>query len=461
MNGNKLGLFGLSDAAKTQLAARFAARRVNAQVAAEATTASTGSQHQSPPLGNRQVIQELRMMRKAGETLGLAEPYFRVHGGIAGATTQIGNREYDNWTSYNYLGLNGDPRVSDAAKAAIDRYGTSVSASRLVSGERPVHRELEEALAALYGAEDCVTFVSGHATNVTVIGQLVDRDDIILHDSLSHNSIVQGALHSGARRISFPHNDFDELERLLSANRRQAKRALVVIEGHYSMDGDVPDLRKLIPIVRRHRASLMVDEAHGLGVLGARGHGIAEHCGVDPREVDVWMGTLSKTLSAAGGYITGSRELIDFLRCAAPGFVYSVGLAPPVAAAALESLRVMQAEPERVARLNANAQLFLSEAKAAGLDTGPSIGAAIVPIVTGSSIRAARMADLLFQNGINVQPIIHPAVPERSARLRFFLSSLHSADQIRRAVTATRDAMIEAGQEKISMTQLMAALGKG
>ena len=452
----KPGLFGLTADVKMQLAARLASRRA----APDAVVAPVG-QPRAPALGDPKAIAELGMMRRAGELLRIEDPYFRAHAGVAGATTRIGEAEYDNFVSYNYLGLNGDPRVSAAAKAAIDRYGTSVSASRVVSGERPVHRELEAALAAVYDAEDCLALVSGHATNVTVIGHLVDRDDLIVHDALSHNSVVQGALLSGARRAAFPHNDVEELDRLLGAMRPRAKRALVIVEGHYSMDGDVPDLARLVPVVRRHRASLMVDEAHGLGVLGATGRGLAERCGVDPGEVDLWMGTLSKTLAGCGGYVAGGREVVDYLRCTAPGFVYSVGLPPPVAAAALESLRLMQAEPWRVERLARNAALFLAECRAAGLDTGPSVGAAIVPVITGSSIRAARVADTLFRRGVNVQPIVHPAVPERSARLRFFLSSLHEEAQIRRVVAETARALADAGEERISMAELARQLAQG
>ena len=320
--------FGLSADAKARLVTRFATRRT-APVVRDAAAA--------PPLGDQDAMADLRLVQKAGAALGIENPYFRAHAGIAGATTVIGNGEYDNFVSYNYLGLNGDARISEAAKAAIDRYGTSVSASRVVSGERPVHRELEEALAAAYGTEDALVLVSGHATNVTVIGHLVTRDDAVFHDSLSHNSIVQGALLSGARRVPFAHNDLGELDRLLSQVRPGVKRALVVVEGHYSMDGDVPDLPALVALVRRHRASLMVDEAHSLGVLGARGLGIAERCGVDPADVDVWMGTLSKTLSSCGGYICASHAMIEHLKYSAPGFVYSVGMPPPVAAASMPS----------------------------------------------------------------------------------------------------------------------------
>ena len=440
--------FGLSADAKAQLLGRLARRRpaepVEAPIAVEPT----------PELGRPEVIADLRMVKLAGEALGIANPYFRAHAGIAGATTEIDGRVFDNFVSYNYLGLNGDARVSDAAKQAIDRYGTSVSASRIVSGERPVHRELEEALAAVYQTEDALALVSGHATNVTVIGHLVGRDDLVLHDSLSHNSIVQGALASGAQRIAFPHNDMTELDRLLGAARGSGGRALIVAEGHYSMDGDVPDLARLVEIAKAHRASLMIDEAHSLGVLGAHGHGIAEQQGVDPKSVDIWMGTLSKTLSGCGGYIAGTAALIDYLRCSTPGFVYSVGLPPPIAAAALASLEIMAAEPERVARLQANAATFLAAARSHGLDTGPSIGAAIVPIMTGSSIVAARAADLLFRRGINVQPIIYPAVPEQAARLRFFLSSLHEPRQLERVAGEVAAVLEELKDQRIDLAAL-------
>jgi 7-keto-8-aminopelargonate synthetase-like enzyme len=297
-----------------------------------------------------------------------------------------------------------------------------------------VHGALEAALAAHHGAEDCLALVSGHATNVTVIGHIMGARDLILHDGLIHNSIAEGARLSGARRIAFPHNDWQAAERELAANRHRHPRALVVVEGHYSMDGDVPDLARFVAMARRHDALLMVDEAHSLGVLGATGQGVAEQCGVDPAEVDIWMGTLSKTLSACGGYVAGARPLIDLLRHAAPGFVYSVGLAPPLAAAAVESLAILRAEPWRVGRLQANAAQFLRLAREAGFDTGGSAGLGIVPVILGSSVATARLAARLFGEGVNVQPILFPVVPERAARLRFFLSSEHSEADIGRTI---------------------------
>jgi 8-amino-7-oxononanoate synthase len=376
---------------------------------------------------------ELRIIQEAADYLGIGDPFFRVHEGIAGAETVIGNRSYINFASYNYIGLNGDPRIAEAAKAAIDRYGTSVSASRPVSGERPIHRELERALARIHGAEDSIALVSGHATNVTVIGHLLGRNDVIVHDALIHNSIVQGSILSGARRVPFRHLDPDAADKILAETRPRHGHALLVIEGHYSMDGDVPDLAAFAAVARRHGAWLMVDEAHALGVLGPRGFGSADLAGIDPGEVDLWMGTLSKSLVSCGGYIAGRQDLIDYLKRMAPGFVFSVGMAPPVAAAALAAVEILEAEPERVRRLNDRAALFLQLARDGGLDVGGSIGAAIIPVITGSSIAAARLSKALFDRGVNVQPILYPAVPERAARLRFFLTAQHTEAQIRDA----------------------------
>jgi 8-amino-7-oxononanoate synthase len=383
--------------------------------------------------------QQIRIINDGGAKLGFANPYFKVHDGVAGVTTRIQGRDYLNYASYNYLGLCGDPRVSAAAKAAIERYGTSVSASRLVSGERGVHRDLERALAGAYGVDDAIAFVSGHATNVTVIGHLFGPRDLILHDALVHNSVLQGVKLSGAHRLPFPHRDTAALDAILADQRRQFERVLIVVEGIYSMDGDYPDLPRLIEIKRRHRAFLMVDEAHSFGVMGARGLGIREHFGVDGADVDIWMGTLSKTLASCGGFIAGETALIEHLKFLAPGFLYSVGMTPPTAAAALAALECMLAEPERVTALQSRGVLFRDEARAAGLDVGSSTGLAIVPAITGSSAKAVRLSQALFERGINVLPILYPAVPEKAARLRFFISSGHTEDQIRETVRALKE----------------------
>jgi len=454
-------LFGLSAHAKALLI-----ERLYSTVATRSPRVARASRQEDEcGIGRLEVselvgFQDIRMIREAAEFLGISDPFFRVHEGIAGAETMIGNRVYVNFASYNYLGLNGHPNIVGSAKAAIDRYGTSVSASRPVSGERPVHRDLERALARVHGTEDCVALVGGHSTNVTVIGHLLGRDDVIVHDALIHNSIVQGAILSGARRVPFPHLDHEAADRLLSETRPRGGHALLVIEGHYSMDGDVPDLPAFIAAARRNRAWLMVDEAHALGVLGSRGFGTADRFGVDPGEIDIWMGTLSKSLVSCGGYIAGSTELVEYLKLVAPGFVFSVGMAPPAAAAALAALELLEREPERVRRLNDRAALFLRLARDGGLDVGGSIGASIVPIVTGSSIRAGRLAQAMFCRGVNVQPILYPAVPERAARLRFFVTASHTEEQVRETVAILLDESRRVASEPSDLAAVARHLGK-
>ncbi len=401
---------------------------------------------QSTDFGTLPGMQELKLQRSAAEHIGLANPFFRVHETRAGATTQIGGRTYLNFSSYDYLGLNGHPEVQLATCAAVADFGTSCSASRLVAGERPVHRTLERALADHYGQEDAAVFVSGHGTNVTAIGALLGPKDLVIHDSLAHNSIVLGATLSGAARRSFPHNDIRALDRILASSRAQYERVLIIVEGLYSMDGDSPDLAGLVDVKMRHGAWLMVDEAHGLGVLGATGLGSFEACGVAPRDVDIWMGTMSKTLSGCGGYITGCQALVEYLKCMSGGFIYSVGLPPPLAAASLACLQILHREPERVRRLQRNSALFWTQAKARKLDVGLSCGSAVIPVVLGSSLAAVTLSQLLFDRGINVQPIIHPAVPERNARLRFFLSSEHTPEQIMTTVHALSELRNMAGK---------------
>lgn len=382
---------------------------------------------------------QLRLIADGATKLGIANPYFKVHDGIAGVKTRIAGKDYLNYASYNYLGYCGDPRVSDAAKNAIDRYGTSVSASRLVSGERDVHRELERALAQAYDVDDAIAFVSGHATNVTVIGHLFGPKDLVLHDALVHNSVLQGIKLSGAHRLPFPHNDWAALDEVLTAQRHQFARVLIVVEGIFSMDGDYPDLPRFIELKRRHGAFLMVDEAHSFGVMGETGLGIREHFGVAGRDVDIWMGTLSKTLASCGGFVAGEIALIEHLKFLAPGFLYSVGMTPPTAASALVALQLMRQEPERVATLQARGTLFRDAARAAGIDTGFSTGLAVVPAITGSSVKALKLSQALFERGIHVQPILYPAVPEKAARLRFFMSYEHTEQQVRHTVQALQE----------------------
>ncbi len=385
----------------------------------------------------------LELMRHKRMLLAVTEanPYFRVDRGddathgIPGVA-RIDDRTPTNFCAYDYVGMAHDPEVIAATKDAIDRYGTGAGASRLVSGEKLVHRELEQALAAFLGTPAAIVFVSGHATNVTTIGHLMGAGDLIVHDILAHNSILQGARLSGATCRGFAHNDWRALDALLAGIRHDYRRVLIAIEGVYSMDGDYPDLARFVDIKERHRAMLYVDEAHSLGTMGRTGRGLAEHAAVAPSRVDVWMGTLSKSLASCGGYIAGSAELVEYLKYTAPGFVYSVGISPPNAATALAALTVLRREPRRVARLHELSSLFLRLARERGLDTGVAAGTPVIPVIVGNSVRCLLLSRALLRRGINVQPIIHPAVPEHATRLRVFVTINHTESLVRGAVDA-------------------------
>ncbi|MCE9592176.1 MAG: aminotransferase class I/II-fold pyridoxal phosphate-dependent enzyme [Planctomycetes bacterium] len=384
---------------------------------------------------------ELKRYERMLRAVAGDNPYFRVDEGgvLTGGVTRTQGRELVNFCVYDYVGMARDAAVAAASKAAIDRYGTSAGASRLVSGDKQVHRDLEQAIASFLGTPAAIVFVSGHATNVTTIGHLFGPDDLVVHDALAHNSIIQGVQLSGATRRLFAHNDWRALDALLSEFRHRYRRVLIAIEGVYSMDGDYPDLPRFVELRKKHKALLLVDEAHSLGTMGPTGRGIGEHWGVARTDVDLWMGTLSKSLASCGGYIAGSTELVEYLGYTAPGFVYSVGLSPPNAAAALAALTVLRAQPQRVSKLRGLAALFLTLAKERGLDIGLSDSTPVIPVIVGNSVKSLRLARALFDRGINVQPILHPAVPEHAARLRFFITTNHSETQVRDAVTAIAD----------------------
>jgi 8-amino-7-oxononanoate synthase len=389
------------------------------------------------------------------EASGLANPFFVVHDGPTTDRTIIDGREYINFSSYNYLGMSGDPAIDAAAKAAIDRYGTSSSASRLVSGQKAIHVEIERETSRFLGTEDTIALVGGHSTNETVIGHLMGPGDLILHDALAHNSIVQGCLLSGARRRPFAHNDWEMADRLLTQFRHEYRRVLLVIEGVYSMDGDIGDLPHFVEVKKRHKALLMIDEAHSMGVLGPTGRGAGELFNVDRHDVDIWMGTFSKALGSCGGYISGRKALPEYLRYTAPGFVFAAAMPPANAAAAIRALHLLEAEPQRVARLHENARLFLKLAQEHGLNTGTSKGSPVVPVILGNSIHCLKLSAAMAARGVNVQPILHPAVEESAARLRYFITARHNEEQLRYTI----DVMVEE-LEKIDAAHLAHARGE-
>ena len=386
----------------------------------------------------------LQIQRVVADKMNILNPFFTCHETKAKGRTKIDGQEFLNFSTYDYVGLNGHPEINAAATGAMEEFGTSAGASRLVAGERPQHRKLEKSLADFYGVDDAVIFVSGHATNVSTLQTLLCARDAVYHDSLAHNSIVLGATLSGAARYSYAHNDCQALERLLQQTRVKHERAIIVTEGLFSMDGDIAQLPELVRLKRDFTCFLMVDEAHALGVLGATGRGSAEYFGIDSRDVDIWMGTLSKTLCGCGGFIAGCAELIELLKFTASGFVYSVGMPPPMAAASCKALELMRREPERTARLQAISRFFLAEAKKRGLNTGHAEGYAVIPLIVGNSLVAGLLAAAMFSRRINVLPIIYPVVEEGMARLRFFLSSEHQEKDILIALDAVAEELPKA-----------------
>ena len=442
-------LFGMSAADKARLLS--AMRRSQGS---EATSAAEQGRTARMPIAPEWLrfdslpgYTEIRVQQAVAKQAGLEDIFYVCHDGLGTARTSIHGREYLNFSCYDYLGLNGDARVLAAARQAAARYGMSASASRLTAGERPPHRELETTIAGLYGAEDCICFVSGHATNVSTLGKVFGPHDVIFHDALCHNSLLLGATLSGATRISYPNNDMEALARLLESRRYSHQRAVIVSEGLFGMDGCLCDLPRLTALKKEHGCLLMIDEAHSLGVLGSSGRGVHEHFGLPASDVDIWMGTLSKTFCGCGGYIAGSAALVEFLKYQAPGFVYSVGMPPSVAAASAEAARIMLAEPERLEKLHANCRLLLESAQAAGLDTGKAQGFAVIPIMVGDSLTAAILSQELRDRGVLALPIIYPGVEEGKARLRFFVSSMHTEADLRTAVTATCEALPVARQK--------------
>ncbi|NDK33932.1 aminotransferase class I/II-fold pyridoxal phosphate-dependent enzyme [Rhodovulum sulfidophilum] len=388
---------------------------------------------------------QVAVAQSAARALELENPFFRETHALEGTRVRIGERWVENFSGYDYLSINGDPRLAAAVGAAVAEFGVSARASRLVGGDLSLHRQLETGLARFLGTEAALATVSGHATNLAAIRTLTGPGDVVLVDSFAHNSVFEGLRASGADHVSLPHNDSAWLEDWLSRNRERYDRVLIVVEGLYSMDGDIPDLAALVRIKDRFEAWLMVDEAHSVGVLGATGRGLCEEAGIAPGQVDLLMGTLSKTFCSCGGFLAGSEAAIEILRHSAPGFVYSVGLSVPNTAAALTALEILEADPERVARLKARSARFLAASEAEGLDCGLGQGFAVAPLIVGDSLKATLASNRVFEDGFQAFPIIAPAVPNQKARLRFFINADHSEDVIDAAVASAAARIREVG----------------
>ncbi len=344
--------------------------------------------------------------------------------------------------SYGYLGLLGHPRINKAAGDAIKKYGSGTHGVRVLAGTLDIHVELEKTIADFKNTEDAVTFSSGYVTNLAAISTIVGRRDVVLCDKYNHASIVDGCLLSGAELKRFRHNDMGHLEDLLQRYSDRSTK-LVIVDAVFSMDGDIIDLPALVEICRKHGAWLMIDEAHSVGVLGQTGRGIEEHFGMQDC-VDVKMGTLSKTIPSIGGYIAGSSGLVNLLKHAARGFVFSAAIPPAQAAAAKAAFEVIIDEPDRIEKVQRNARIFIDGLQEIGFDTMSS-ETAIVPVLCGTDEKAYELVRLCQNQDIFVLPVVSPAVPEGLSRLRATVTAGHSKTQIEHALSVLEIAGKQAG----------------
>ncbi|MBE5782972.1 MAG: aminotransferase class I/II-fold pyridoxal phosphate-dependent enzyme [Clostridiales bacterium] len=376
---------------------------------------------------------------------GMENPYFVVHDSPLLDTSNMAGERVLNFGSYNYVGMSGREETKAAAKKAIDEFGTSASGSRLLAGEKSLHGELEKEIADWKHTETALVLVGGHSTNVTFVGNFCGRGDLIVYDAISHNSIEQGCRLSQATAKPFPHNDYNALESILRTQRHKFAKVLIVIEGAYSMDGDIAPVPEFVKLKKKYGCFLMVDEAHSACVIGKTGGGVDEYFGLAPDDIDIKMGTLSKGIGTCGGYLAGPRCIIDYMRYSLPGFVFSVGISPPLAAAALEAIRLVRSDPSIMERMARNIKCFVEEAHKRGFNTCLAGETAIIPVMVGKDEDAFLLSNMLRQKGVFVPPAVYPAVPKNKARLRFCVISEHQPEQIIEALDKLEECAKEAG----------------
>lgn len=373
-------------------------------------------------------LQELRQQGLYRSLLSVEE--------VRGPFITLGGKKYLCFCSNNYLGLAGHPRLKGAAQEAIEQYGWGAGASRLVSGNTTLHEALEAELACFKGTEATLVFPSGYMANVGTITALVGKGDIIIGDRLNHASLIDGCRLSGADFRVYPHNDTDALEDILK-RASQYKRRLIVTDGVFSMDGDLAPLPNIVELAKKYKATVMVDDAHGTGVMGKKGKGTVEHYGLEG-QVDVQMGTLSKALGGIGGFVAGSKTLIEYLRNRSRPFIYTTALPVAACAAAMEALKIIEEEPSRREALWRNVRYLqegLKVQKFKGLNV-QEIESPIFPIIIGAAKEAVALSNFLFEKGLLVTAIRPPTVPEETSRLRVTVMSEHAREHIQALLQA-------------------------
>lgn len=354
----------------------------------------------------------------------------------SGPQVEVRGQTFGMLSSYDYLGLIGHPVIEAAAISAVRKFGTGTGGVRLLTGTNTLHRQLEERLAAFKRTEAAITFTSGYAANLAVFAALLEPRDRVVVDERIHRSIVDALRMAKVPYVTFRHNDPQSLEDVLRDKPRSRRtRTLIAVEGVYSMDGDVCPLPEIVRLKEQYGAFLLVDEAHALGVLGPTGRGADEHFGLPAGAVDLWTGSLSKTIPANGGYLAGSRQLILYLQHGSAPFMFSAALCPAAAGAALSALDVIEREPERLRRLWTNAAYLHDSLRGLGYDIGSS-ASPVIPVMAGDDEAAYRLARHLFDCGFLASAVVFPAVPSGKARLRLCATAAQAPEMLEEAVAA-------------------------
>lgn len=405
--------------------------------------ASAPAGHSAPAGASSRLDDALAAELAALEGAGLRRS-LRAVARRRGAEVEIDGRAAVDFSSNDYLGLAADPRLAEAAARTLRDAGTGAGAARLISGNHPLHEALEAELAAFKRAEAALLFPSGYAANTGALPALVGRGDAVYSDALNHASLIDGCRLSRAEARVFPHRDLDALDDLLRADAGRFRRRLVVVDAVFSMDGDLFPLDRLVEVARRHGAWTYADDAHGTGVLGEDGRGAAERWGVEG-EIDVRMGTLGKALGTAGAFVAGSRTLADFLLNRARPFVFTTGTPPALAAATLEALRLVGAEPWRRERLRASARRLRDSLRALGRPAEGEADGHIVPVVIGGAEETMRAGAALRARGFLVGAVRPPTVPSGTSRLRITLSAAHTEAQVDGLVAALGEVLGDTG----------------
>ncbi|RMF29709.1 MAG: pyridoxal phosphate-dependent aminotransferase family protein [Bacteroidetes bacterium] len=361
-------------------------------------------------------------------------PYFRVIESDQDTVVTMNGKRVMMFGSNSYLGLTNHPRLKEAAKKAIDKYGSGCAGSRFLNGTLDLHIELEQKLAEFVGKEEAIVFSTGMQVNLGVLSSLLGRKDFIINDELNHASIIDGSRLSLATSYKFRHNDMEALEKRLSKLRDEAPEAvkLVVVDGVFSMEGDIAKLDQICKLAQQYGAQVMVDDAHALGVIGEGGRGTASHFKLND-EVDLIMGTFSKSLASIGGFIAADSSIINFLKHHARSLIFSASIAPANAASVLAALELIQEEPERIERLWENTRLAHGLLRELGFDIGKS-ETPIIPIYVRDVEKTFILTKALLENGVFVNPVITPAVKPEDSLIRFSLMATHTREQIETAI---------------------------